>query len=640
MAVEKMNRVSLAFPAEKLEKEQIKVISTGEFEPVRITESLSDKSCSYIKQINENPFDKLYSELMNFLKMTGYNPEFREADVDIRVEVDTEKLLSQIRQLNEKLNSTFEMRNNLKKELESKEKVIPYLDILSDLDINLGDITNFEMVRLLFGRVPERNFEPLIYSSVNVPVLILEVNRDEDNVWVFAFTTPYFLNEAYKILHSAYFTEDSIPEGYSGTPLEIKEKLEARIKLDELQLKEADLEVQKILFSNVDFINSIYTSVLARKRVFDLTRYGGLSGGGSIYFLDGWMTDEKAKDLEKDVDSDTVLISTPGDKLSEDIKKNIPVRLKNSNWFFKPFETITEMYGTPGYNEIDPSPFVAVLFTVMFGFMLGDIGHGLILALIGLFIRKTSKKFGSVIMYAGFSAVFFGFMYGSVFGFEWLPAIFLRPVLKIQELMIIAICFGIGIVSLGLILNIINGFKQRNWEKAVFGGEGIAGALFYLTSVFSVSYYLVTKKIPVPPALLIAALGISLVSIFLAEPLSGLLDGKGLKFQEGFVLVSFVGLFNLLIEYFSNAISFVRLAAFALTHGALFSAFWIMTLMVLPTPGGGLWAAIIFLIGQLILVGLEGLVVFIQDLRLTYYEYFTKFFEGSGHPFKPLKFKA
>ena len=640
MAVEKMNRVSLAFPAEKLEKEQIKVISTGEFEPVRITESLSDKSCSYIKQIDENPFDKLYSELMNFLKMTGYNPEFREADVDIRVEVDTEKLLSQIRQLNEKLNNTFEMRNNLKRELENKEKVIPYLDILSDLDINLGDITNFEMVRLLFGRVPERNFEPLIYSSVNVPVLILEVNRDEDNVWVFAFTTPHFLNEAYKILHSAYFTEDSIPEGYSGTPLEIKEKLEARIKLDELQLKEADLEVQKILFSNVDFINSIYTSVLARKRVFDLTRYGGLSGGGSIYFLDGWMTDEKAKDLEKDVDSDTVLISTPGDKLSEDIKKNIPVRLKNSNWFFKPFETITEMYGTPGYNEIDPSPFVAVLFTVMFGFMLGDIGHGLILALIGLFIRKTSKKFGSVIMYAGFSAVFFGFMYGSVFGFEWLPAIFLRPVLKIQELMIIAIYFGIGIVSLGLILNIINGFKQHNWEKAIFGGEGIAGVLFYLTSVFSVSYYLVTKKIPVPPALLIAVLGISLVSIFLAEPLSGLLDGKGLKFPEGFVLVSFVGLFNLLIEYFSNAISFVRLAAFALTHGALFSAFWIMTLMVLPTPGGGLWAAIIFLIGQLILVGLEGLVVFIQDLRLTYYEYFTKFFEGSGHPFKPLKFKA
>ncbi|RKX83535.1 MAG: hypothetical protein DRP57_07730, partial [Spirochaetes bacterium] len=236
MAVEKMNRVSLAFPAEKLEKEQIKVISTGEFEPVRITESLSDKSCSYIKQIDENPFDKLYSELMNFLKMTGYNPEFREADVDIRVEVDTEKLLSQIRQLNEKLNNTFEMRNNLKRELEHKEKVIPYLDILSDLDINLGDITNFEMVRLLFGRVPERNFEPLIYSSVNVPVLILEVNRDEDNVWVFAFTTPHFLNEAYKILHSAYFTEDSIPEGYSGTPLEIKEKLEARIKLDELQL--------------------------------------------------------------------------------------------------------------------------------------------------------------------------------------------------------------------------------------------------------------------------------------------------------------------------------------------------------------------------------------------------------------------
>ncbi len=640
MAVEKMSRVSLALPVEELEREQVKIISTGEFEPVKINESVSAGDSGHMEYHKKNPFEELYLELMNFLKMTGYKPRFKEADVDIREELDSETILRKVRLLNGNLKDTFDKRKELNRLLESQKKVLPYIDILSNLNIDLGDITNFEMVRLIFGRVPIRHFEPLIYSSVKVPVLILEVNRDSENVWIFAFTLPHFLNDAYKILHSAYFTEDSLPEGYSGAPSEIREKLKAHIELTELSIQEHDVKIRKTLYSNMEFINDIYSSVLARKRIFDLTSYGGFSRGGNVYFLDGWMPESNAVELEKEIANNTILINTPGKKLSGKLRRDIPVKLKNSNGFFKPFEIITEMYGTPSYGEIDPTPFVAVLFTLMFGFMLGDVGHGLILCLIGLFVKKSSKKFGSVITIAGLSAVFFGIMYGSVFGFEWLPALFMRPILKIQELMVIAVGFGIVIISLGLILNIINGFLQHNPEKALFGGEGIAGTAFFLTAVSTVSFYLVTGKLPVPPAVPAVVMGVSLAIVFFSEPLGSLAKGKGLIFPEGFFLISAVSLFNLLVEYFSNVISFVRLAAFALTHEALFSAFWIMALMVLPAPGGGLWASIIFLFGQFILVGLEGLVVFIQDLRLTYYEYFTKFFEGGGHRFKPLKFDS
>ncbi len=639
MAVERMRRVSVAVLSERLERENARILSDNSFEPLGLEKILSDKSSRLIRQLDENPFDEIYSEITNFLKMTGFSPEFNDQAIDIERDLNIEENLKKIKLLNEKLKNIFDGRNQLKKEIESNRKVLPYLEILSNLNVDLRDITSFEMIRLIFGRVPIKHYEPLIYSSVNVPVLILEVNRDAENVWIFVFTNPHFLAEAYKILHSAYFTEDALPEGYSGTPEKIKTKLEADIKLAELSIEEKELEIQRILFENIDFIQSVYSPVVARKKAFDLASSGGISKGGNVFFLNGWMPEERARQFEEESSKDTLVVTKPAEEISDDTRHDVPVKLKNRGWFFRSFEVITEMYGTPSYNEIDPTPFVAVFFTVMFGFMLGDVGHGLILSLIGLLARRTSRKFGLVLMFAGLSAIIFGIFYGSVFGFDWIPPLLMRPIVSIQRLMIIAIYFGIGIVTTGLVLNIVNGIRQRDWKKALFSGEGIAGLLFYVTTIFSVSYLIVMGKLPIPMEAIAALVALSLGIVFFEEPLGELANGGGFKIPKGYFLVSFISIFNLIIEYFSNAISFVRLASFALTHEALFLAFWTMTIMVLPAPGGGIWGALIFLAGQMILVGLEGLVVFIQDLRLTYYEYFTKFFEGSGHAFKPVGFR-
>ena len=639
MAVEKMERVSFALIRDKLEEEQLHLISSEAFEPIEIKNALKEKFVDTLTIRRSNPYDNVYSEMMRFLKMADYTPTFDESELDMYHPLDIKETEEKFHALNQSVNSLFSRRNELKKALQNYEKVLFHVKILSSLKIDLGDIKSFERINLIFGRIPQSRYETLVESSRKVPVLVLEVKKETDFSWIFVFTPPNFLNEAYKILHSAYFEEDSIPEGYSGTPKEIQRKMEALIELTKLSIQENEVEIRKILYENKEFVDSVYPTILAHKRIFDLTSYGAFSSENSVYFINGWMPSEKSHKMEQESEKDIIVLRKQIDISSEEEATKVPVKLKNKGKFFKSFELITQMFGTPRYGELDPTPLVALFFTFMYGFMLGDVGHGAILLLFALLMKKKSKKFGIVMASASLSSMFFGFMYGSVFGFDWIPTIWLRPMLKINQLMIISVYFGIGMISVGMAMNVVNGFVQHNWEKAIFGPEGIVGITFYLLSVFSTSIYIVTGKLPINAGVLEVVLSSALVVVFFAHPLNALLKKKRPIFPEGFWVVSGFGMFNVLIEYLSNTISYVRLAAFALTHEALFTAFWILTLMVLPTPGGGIWATIIFLLGQLILVGLEGLVVFIQDLRLTYYEYFTKFFEGSGREFRPFTFR-
>ncbi len=640
MAIARMENVTLAFPRDRLEDVHMKLISSGAFEPIHMQEIVDPELSEDLSVVgNGNPYQGLYDEMMNFLKMTGYEPLFDERNVDLNEPLDIEDTTEKFRQMNESIHKFFNEKNDLNKRLQTYENVLFHVRLLAGLDVELEDFAQLSRIKLIFGRVPIRNYETLVESSLKVPILILEVSRDKDSSWIFVFTTPDFMDEAHKILQSAYFEEDSLPVEQKGTPYEIKERMEALIEVTRLSIEENDLAIKKVLYANKEFIDRVYPIILAHKRTYDLASFSNSTPGKSLCFLSGWVPEEDAKTLSKEIGEDVLVVNKAAEEM-EKKKVDIPVKLKNPGFLFRGYEFITNMFGTPNYNEIDPTPFVTLFFIFMYGFMLGDVGHGLILFLFGyLMYRRNAQKMGTVIMSAAISSIFFGFMYGSVFGFDWIPTVWLKPILQINQLLIISIYFGVGMMTFGMILNIINGFKQRNWEKAIFGAEGIVGLLFYSISLLSISLYLVKGKLPFNRVFLEIIFFVSLLLMLLKGILGQLVSHKKISLPNGFWVEAGFGLFDALIRFFSNTISYVRLAAFALTHEALFLAFWTMTLMVLPAPGGGIWAAIIFLLGQIILVGLEGLVVFIQALRLVYYEFFTKFFEGTGRTFHPFVFK-
>ncbi len=640
MAVAKMKNVTLAFPAEEFENVSLELLSSNSFEPIDMKEIVSDDTKEELSVVGvSNPYQELYTEMMRFLKMTDYTPEFNPTNID--KELDIQKTMKRFALLNVSIRNAFEKENELRKKIQGYEKVLFYVKKLANLDVELEDLSKINRIKILFGRVPLRHYEQLVESSLNVPILILEANRDKDSSWIFVFTTPDFMEDAHKILRSAYFEEDKLPVDYSGTPKEIKKRLESLINISKISMEENNNIVQKVFYASKEFVDDVYSAIVARKRAYDLSVFNRKTPDDNVHIVSGWMPEEAAERLSNRMEEKALVVESSSEDIS---KKNpeikVPVKLKNKGQIFQAFEFITEMFGTPRYNEIDPTPFITAFFIFMYGFMLGDVGHGLVLFLFGYFLyKKGSGKFGIVMMSSALSSVFFGFMYGSIFGFEnWIPAIWLRPIIQINQLLEISVYFGIGMLIFGMVLNVINGFKQKDMEKALFSAEGITGLVFYIPAIVVVSLYFMNKPVPLSPLFWGALFGTTLLVMFFKRPLAQLVKHEKITLPNGFWVEAGFGMFETLISYLSNAISFVRLAAFALTHEALFMAFWVLTLMVLPTPGGGIWAFIVFLLGQLMLVGLEGLVVFIQDLRLIYYEFFTKFFEASGVDFRPFLF--
>lgn len=638
MAIAKMENVTFVVPSEKIERNNFDLISSESFEPHDVKESIDESIIADISKVQaDNPYRELYAEMMNFLKITEYIPPFDQNEITLDESLDINHLQKKFKLMNGGIKAFFDRKSDQLKKLSDYQNVLFHMKALVNLDIDLENLAVINRIKLIFGRVPIRNYDNLIESSLKDPILILEVSRDVNNSWIFVFTPPDFEAEARQILQSAYFEEDVLPVDYTGTPKEVKSRIESLIELTKISIAENDMAIKKVLYSNKEFVDKFYPLILSHKRIYDLQSFS--SSTGNLYLLNGWMPSKVAKKFDQEIDENVLMIGEPAEKIAKQKKIEVPVKVENKGKWLKGFEFVTEMFGTPSYGEIDPTPFVAAFFTFMFGFMLGDIGHGAILFLFGYFMyRRGSKQFGTVMMSAASASIFFGFMYGSIFGFEWLPAIWLRPIIQINQLMIVGIYYGIGMISFGMILNIINGFRQGNWEKALFSPEGIAGLVFYWPAITAVSFYLFEGKVPYLTLVIILII-VSLVAMLFKRPLGQLVSGEKIKLGEGFWVETGFGMFDTLISFLSNAISYVRLAAFALTHEALFEAFWIMTLMVLPAKGGDIWAVIIFLMGQLILVGLEGLVVFIQSLRLTYYEFFTKFFEAGGRIFRPFSFK-
>ena len=233
-------------------------------------------------------------------------------------------------------------------------------------------------------------------------------------------------------------------------------------------------------------------------------------------------------------------------------------------------------------------------------------------------------------------------MFGSVFGFEnIIEAHWLRPVSAMTNLpfigqlntvFVVAIAFGMGLNILVMIFQIINAAKAHDKENMLFSTTGVAGLVFYGFLVLTVVLYMTGHKTP-GNVMLVIFLGIPVLLFVFKEPLGNLVEKRHKKMEEGkvmFFVQAFFELFETMLSYFSNTISYVRIGAFAVSHAAMMEV-----VLMLSGASAGSTNWIIFIIGNIIVCGLEGLVVGIQVLRLEYYEMFSRFYKGTGKEFKP-----
>jgi V/A-type H+-transporting ATPase subunit I len=316
-----------------------------------------------------------------------------------------------------------------------------------------------------------------------------------------------------------------------------------------------------------------------------------------------------------------------------------PTKLSNIK-FFKPFEILVKMYGTPAYHEKDPTTFFGLTYMLLFGAMFGDVGQGFLLLFAGLILEVVLKKtgLGGLLSRIGLSSTIFGFIYGSVFGSEKIiPPLLIRPMANINYILISGVVFGIVLILGAYIYNIINSSIEKDIEQGLFSRNGAAGLIFYLILLYTIFRVFVTHS-SISPAFVYTMIGLLLSMVF-KEPLANKLTHADKLYQESpanYYIEEGFGVIETLLSMLSNTISFLRVGAFALNHVGLYIAFATMARMMTYSWG----SLAILVLGNIIIIGLEGLIVFIQALRLEYYELFTKYFRGDGIEYMPAKIKV
>ena len=517
-----------------------------------------------------------------------------------------------------------ERLKNLEGELAAARKQVEELQNFTALSIKL-DAVNWEFIHCRFGRFTDaqfRRYEKFLQRDEKI--LFLTAKRGKEHVYGAYFAPVCHKDEADSAFASLEFYAMDMPPSKS-TPVAALHQLR-------LSILEMEKEISELTHSTLDVVCGKEKLAIACAKVkklyaaFDVKKYASISRGRRVFTFSGWMSKESAAALETEVAGDDLALFTSYSKPEENrpptLLKNLPI--------IRQFEFFTRLYGLPSYGEIDPTPILAITYTLLFGLMFGDIGHGLVLALLGVIVKKRwHPQLGGIMTVIGISAACFGVLYGSIFGFEFQP-LWMHPQADIMTTLIFAASLGAGLIALSMLLNMYNAFRRRRIGELLFGANGVAGLMFYATMLWVLVRVLVQGRPLTLPVALLAALPLLFVS--LKHPLENMIAGRGIRPHEGigqFIFNTAIETFETLLTYATNTISFVRVGAFAVSHAGMMHV-----VLQLSRGAAGAQNILILVLGNALVIGIEGLLVGIQVLRLDFYEMFSRFYTGGGREFE------
>ena len=628
--VEKMKLLHITGPKNDIDRVMGKYLSKYDIHFENAIASLSTLA-------NVRPFveTNVYKDTYAKAKMLWeYTKEEDLSDVEKIPSKEAERIVDTTYTLVEEI---LEKQKELKQEKVKIEKLMEQIAPFRGLDYEFKKILAFHFIDFRFGRIARDYYQKLEkYFHDTDYALFYECQSNEDYVYGVYFVPKMYAIEVDAVCLSFHFERLYIPDSFEGTPDLAYEEAQKALQENEVERKRLEQCMSDTLAKHRKKLQSAYLTLRDYCDNFDIRKMAVCTkpkdDGSEYYILYGWMSRGDAARFEREI-ADDPLIHVIEEDVDGKLTAAPPTKLKNPK-IFKPFEMFVEMYGLPAYNEMDPTIFIALTYTLMFGIMFGDVGQGLVL-LIGGFLLYRFKRMNlaAIISLAGVWSTFFGFMYGSIFGFEdKLNPVWMRPMDNIMTTLMLAVGFGMVLILIAMIINIVNAVRAKELGTVLFGQSGLAGMICYGTAVLCIVLYVTGHPIPAT-GILAVAVGVPLVAIMFKEPLSNLVEQKSKILPDGsiamYIVEALVELFDVVLSYATNSISFVRVGAFALSHAGMMGV--VLTLAGYES-GSPNW--IIVVLGNIVVTALEGLVVGIQVLRLEYYEMFSRFYKGSGKPFK------
>ncbi len=609
-------------------------------------------------QDSAGAYSNLERRIQSIFQNVGLVEEY-PARADIGSLADLEAVRPKVDQIEGEVKAITDQLSDEKKRLEQLESQLRQLEPIADVDVEVDALRKPSFMHSILGVVPAANISRLRTSLLRVPhvFFILREDAQKPVIWILGSKKNSDVLE--RAAKSAYLNSLSLPDEFSGTPEQITEKLRNEIEASKQKISGLEADLLRLGETYKTELRSLLWEVhISRVMADSIVRFGQLR---HTYVVVGWVPTAELQDLTSRLKeaSREVLIETTRTSRSGH-HANIPVALAQNKWL-KPFQMLVGTYGHPSYGELDPTLIMAFTFPLLYGAMFGDLGQGLVMLVLGLLIHnkifmKGMQSLGLLIAYCGASAAIFGFLYGSIFGFEGhlveeylhfhFEPTWIAPMENILSVLSIAIDAGIVILIFGFLLGMLNSIRARDWAHLLFGHSGVAAFFFYMSFLAMLGAFLgdtalapkvavAINSLPLPFTTLLVVFGVFVMfGGFFRNMVEGhtLIEGKGFGGFMMFIIQSLMDLIETVISMLSNTLSFIRVGAFAVAHGGLSLAIFSLAG---EEPTVGFWITII--LGNLFIIGFEGLIVGIQTMRLHYYEILGKFFHGGGMQFEPLK---
>lgn len=641
MAVEKMVMLNVVGKLDDLENILLDVLKSESIDMVDAMTQLSKNNSIY--QLNANNVDMVVD--LNNLGPFAVDSQNRKRTQEARklmdyfgiedLEVDESNLSEYTEEDFDKLyDETAVLRNEIEeinKRLENSAGISQNLSLFRNIDIDLKELKNMEYFTARFGRIEKSAKTKLKENYDHILAAIFHTGSYE-NEEVYLIIYPNEVHdEIDRIVSSLHWIDVPILDYAEGTAKDTLDELEAESAALHQRLGEIEVEKQKLYNSKKEEIHKILARILILGRIEEAK--SKMAKAKKYFLLSGWASETDVKNIKDNLSKYSETFVTAVDAEGEDVIFKPPTKLRN-NSFFRPFELLVRMYGVPNYNEIDPTVFLGITYMILFGAMFGDLGQGFVFFVAGIILKMRVKNdFGPLLMRLGFSSMVFGVLYGSVFGSEEIiPALWIRPFDNIKQVLIMAISFGVLLLVMAYVMNFVNAIKNKDINQGLFGEHGLLGFIIFVMLIFMLLDATgLVHVIPMPVATGILLL--SILAIIFRKPIIAKFAHEEVHYEEGkagYFIESSFSIIELLISTLSGIVSFIRVGAFAINHVGLFMAFHTMAEMANHAVGN----ALILFLGNVLIIGLEGLIVFIQGLRLEYYELFSRYYQGSGVEFK------
>ena len=572
------------------------------------------------KQTEENKitsYEKKKIPLLEKIRSGKKDVSFDEFDRLASSDGEVFEVVERLKKISEELTA-------LKGESARNASLAEQLSAFESADVPFSEIKGGKYYEAMIGTLPTDNLEKADFSLL--PDLLFEDLGSRHRVTTAFVCYPRSEKaEAEEWLSSLSFSKTSLdlPVTAKQKTEEIKAREEEIFRLS-VALSEEAVAYEDAIRPKMEILFDYYRVEKEKCAAIDRSLETK-----SSFLLSAWVPAHLTEETEKALAASKI----PYFSMYEDPKEGekYPTLAKN-NPVVTPYESITNMYSAPSPREIDPNPFVAFFYFVLFGLMVSDAAYGLILALggFGLYaLKKPRKGEGQLLLIigmGGISTLIWGVMFGGYFGEEFFKPVLFSPMNEPLKMLILSVALGMFQILFGMGISFVQKCKNGKPLSAVFG-EGSWFVLFLGLGLFVASGMVKALSALKLPSLIVLSLGGAGVLV------GGALGKKGVK---GKIVGAFSNVYNI-TGFMSDVLSYCRLFGLGLATGVVGMVVNLIAgiLRDLIPVVGYLLFVVVLVVGHVFNIAINTLGAYVHNSRLQYVEFFSRFYTGGGHIFKP-----